>query len=92
MEIKQNEMYTGTVKWFRDNLGYGYIETSEIQSGGTNLSLFAHYSKIQSGEDFKTLTAGAIVSFEIAKTVKGLQAVNIREFKIIKTHSTIVTQ
>lgn len=64
-------MPTGTVKWFNNAKGYGFILADE---GGEDL--FAHYSAIQM-DGYKTLKAGQAVSFEITKGDKGLHAVNI---------------
>lgn len=64
-------MPTGTVKWFNNAKGYGFILADE---GGEDL--FAHYSAIQM-EGYKTLKAGQVVAFEITKGDKGLHAVNI---------------
>lgn len=85
--------YTGTVLWFRDNLGYGFIETDELRNNdGENRSIFCHYSRIMTDEKFKTLSKGQVVHFEIAETTKGLMAVNVRENKVIKLKATFVTQ
>ena len=65
-------MATGTVKWFNNAKGYGFILPD---GGGTDL--FAHYSAItMSG--YKTLRAGQMVEFEVQDGPKGLHAVNIR--------------
>lgn len=64
-------MPTGTVKWFNNAKGYGFILADE---GGEDL--FAHYSAIHM-DGYKTLKAGQLVSFEITKGDKGLHAVNI---------------
>lgn len=64
-------MPTGTVKWFNNAKGYGFILADE---GGEDL--FAHYSAITM-EGYKTLKAGQQVTFEITKGDKGLHAVNI---------------
>jgi CspA family cold shock protein len=64
-------MPTGTVKWFNNAKGYGFILADE---GGEDL--FAHYSAIAM-EGYKTLKAGQAVSFEITKGDKGLHAINI---------------
>lgn len=64
-------MPTGTVKWFNNAKGYGFILSDE---GGEDL--FAHYSAIQM-DGYKTLKAGQVVSFEITKGDKGLHAINI---------------
>lgn len=64
-------MPTGTVKWFNNAKGYGFILADE---GGEDL--FAHYSAITM-EGYKTLKAGQQVAFEVTKGDKGLHAVNI---------------
>ncbi len=63
-------MTKGTVKWFNDSKGFGFI-TSE--DGG---DVFVHHSSIQ-GAGFKTLAEGDAVSFETEKGPKGLKAVNV---------------
>ena len=65
-------MATGTVKWFNDSKGFGFI-TPDL--GGQDL--FAHFSEIQS-EGFKTLKEGQKVTFSVMNGKKGLQASNIR--------------
>lgn len=65
-------MATGTVKWFNDSKGFGFITP---ENGGEDL--FAHFSAIQSN-GFKTLAEGQRVSFDVATGPKGLQAANIR--------------
>ncbi|MGD8177078.1 cold shock domain-containing protein CspD [Marinimicrobium sp. ARAG 43.8] len=64
-------MPTGTVKWFNNAKGYGFILPDE---GGEDL--FAHYSAIQM-EGYKTLKAGQLVAFDITKGDKGFHATNI---------------
>ncbi|AET88374.1 cold-shock DNA-binding domain-containing protein [Burkholderia sp. YI23] len=66
-------MSTGTVKWFNDAKGYGFITPDE---GGEDL--FAHFSAIQMN-GFKTLKEGQKVSFEIVQGPKGKQASNIQD-------------
>jgi cold shock protein len=63
---------TGTVKWFNESKGYGFIAQD---AGGADL--FAHFRDIQ-GNGFKTLTENQRVEFEVKQGQKGLQAANIR--------------
>ena len=65
-------MATGTVKWFNDTKGYGFISPDD---GGDDL--FAHFSEIQA-DGFKTLQDGQKVSFDVTQGKKGLQASNIK--------------
>jgi CspA family cold shock protein len=65
-------MAIGTVKWFNDSKGFGFITPD---GGGDDL--FAHFSAIQS-QGFKTLQEGQRVSFDITTGPKGQQASNIR--------------
>ena len=65
-------MATGTVKWFNDSKGFGFITPD---GGGEDL--FAHFSAIQSN-GFKTLAEGQRVSFDITTGPKGKQASNIQ--------------
>lgn len=65
-------MATGSVKWFNDSKGFGFISP---EGGGEDL--FAHFSAIQSN-GFKTLTEGQRVSFDITNGPKGKQASNIQ--------------
>ncbi|MCK9533432.1 MAG: cold-shock protein [Pseudomonas sp.] len=61
---------TGTVKWFNDEKGFGFIQ----QESGPDV--FAHFSAIAS-EGFKSLAEGQRVQFEVENGQKGLQAANI---------------
>jgi cold shock protein len=65
-------MPKGTVKWFDDRKGYGFI----TRDGADDV--FVHFSAIQ-GHGFKTLNEGQEVEFEIANGPKGVQAVNVRK-------------
>ena len=65
------EMAQGTVKWFNDAKGYGFIS----QEGGEDV--FVHFSAIQA-QGFKSLTEGDRVEFEVSRGPKGLQAANVR--------------
>ncbi len=61
---------TGTVKWFNDSKGFGFIE----QESGPDV--FAHFSNI-AGDGFKSLTEGQKVEFTVTQGQKGPQAENI---------------
>jgi CspA family cold shock protein len=65
-------MATGTVKWFNDAKGFGFIEPD--QGGG---DVFAHFSAIQM-DGFRTLKQGAKVSYELTVGPKGMLAQNIQ--------------
>jgi len=64
-------MAQGTVKWFNEDKGYGFITPD---GGGDDL--FVHYSTI-AGEGFRSLEEGAKVSYEVARGKKGMQAENV---------------
>jgi len=64
-------MATGTVKWFNESKGFGFITPEE---GGTDV--FVHFNAIQ-GSGFKTLNEGQKVTFEVENGPKGLQATNV---------------
>ena len=63
-------MAKGTVKWFNDSKGFGFLE----QEDGTDV--FVHFSAI-GGNGFKSLSEGDAVEFEVVKGPKGLQAANV---------------
>ena len=63
-------MTRGTVKWFNDSKGYGFIAPSEGDD------VFVHFSAIE-GDGFRTLREGEEVEFELLNTEKGLQAANV---------------
>ena len=65
-------MAQGTVKWFNDSKGFGFIS----QEGGEDV--FVHHTAIQM-DGFRSLTEGDRVEFEIVKGPKGLQAQNVRK-------------
>jgi len=64
-------MATGTVKWFNDSKGFGFIEQPE------GPDVFVHHSAIQ-GDGFRSLSEGQSVEFEVTDGPKGLSAENVR--------------
>ena len=67
---RKTNMVNGTVKWFNDSKGFGFLE----QEGGDDV--FVHFSAI-AGDGFKSLAEGDSVTFELVKGPKGLQAANV---------------
>jgi CspA family cold shock protein len=65
-------MAEGTVKWFNDSKGFGFIS----QEGGTDV--FVHHTAIE-GEGFRSLAEGDRVQFEVTQGPKGPQASNVRK-------------
>jgi CspA family cold shock protein len=65
-------MAQGTVKWFNDAKGYGFISQEDGED------VFVHFSAIQA-QGFKSLVEGDKVEFEVSKGPKGLQASNVRK-------------
>lgn len=67
-------MATGTVKWFSNKKGWGFIEP---EGGGEDI--FVHFSAIQ-GTGYKTLNVGQQVSFNVEQGARGLQATEVVSF------------
>ncbi len=65
-------MAKGTVKWFNDSKGFGFIE----QEGGGE-DVFVHHTAIEA-DGYRSLQEGSKVDFEISKEAKGLRAANVR--------------
>jgi len=78
--------YEGEVLWWSDTLGYGFLQSKDF---GQNI--FVHYTRIMTDENFKTLSKGQLVVFSVAEVKKKdnvkLQAVNVREKKVLKAES-----
>ncbi len=64
-------MATGSVKWFNDSKGFGFIQAENVDR-----DVFVHYTAIQ-GDGFKTLSEGQKVAFELIEGPKGPQAANV---------------
>ena len=64
-------MAKGTIKWFSDQKGYGFITPEDGKK-----DIFVHFSALQ-GEGFKTLAEGEQVSFDVTSGPKGEQAANV---------------
>jgi CspA family cold shock protein len=67
---------TGTVKWFSDPKGYGFISRDEYAGTDGDSDVFVHYTAILT-EGFRSLKDGQRVEFSVEQGPKGLQAVNV---------------
>lgn len=76
-------MSSGTVKWFSNAKGYGFILADEGEE-----DIFAHFSAIEM-DGYKTLKEGQKVEFEITNGPKGLQASNIRSLHPAETEQAL---
>jgi CspA family cold shock protein len=72
LEEENAVMGNGTVKWFNDSKGFGFIQQ------GNGEDVFVHFSAIQ-GDGFKSLAEGQAVTFDIVQGPKGLQAANVNK-------------
>lgn len=79
-------MPTGTVKWFNNAKGFGFILPED---GGEDL--FAHYSSIEM-DGYKTLKAGQAVTFELVQGQKGLHATRIKVVELAQNSSAANSQ
>jgi CspA family cold shock protein len=70
VEVQEEEMQKGKVKWFSEAKGYGFIEVEGKKD------IFVHYSAIQK-DGFRTLDEGQDVEFEVVDGAKGPQAANV---------------
>ena len=71
-------MALGTVKWFNNTKGFGFLKSDDVQG-----DVFAHFSEVLV-EGYKTLPKGAVVQFDVENGPKGLLARNIRIREIIE--------
>ena len=71
IEYEVNDMVTGTVKWFNESKGFGFITPADGSA-----DVFVHFSAI-AGDGFKTLAEGQAVSFNVEDGPKGLQATQV---------------
>jgi CspA family cold shock protein len=70
--LKELQVASGTVKWFNEAKGFGFIS----QDGGEDV--FVHFSAIQ-GDGFRTLAEGERLEFDVTRGPKGLAAANVRK-------------
>jgi cold shock protein len=69
-ERRHSIMTKGTVKWFNDSKGFGFLASEDGED------VFVHHTSI-TGSGFKSLTEGQAVTFDVEKTPKGLRAINV---------------
>ena len=66
-----NRAYHGTVKWFNEQKGFGFIQCKELEE-----DVFVHYTSIE-GSGFKTLKTGQMVNFCVVRIARGLQTLKL---------------
>ncbi|WP_426235416.1 cold shock domain-containing protein [Pseudomonas sp. TWP3-2] len=84
-------MAVGTVKWFNNAKGFGFINTDAPQGkdeDGKDIDFFAHYSAIEM-DGYKTLKAGQKVKFEMVQGPKGLHAVKITAAEVASDAASV---
>lgn len=81
MEDKATTREMGTIKWFSNSKGFGFILDKTGES-----DIFVHYSSIMV-DGYKSLKAGQVVHYHTEKGDKGLHAVNVIPVKAKKTHN-----
>lgn len=72
--MKKSNKNVGNVEWFDNQRGYGFIKMKDDPDGA---EYFVHYSSIITGENYKTLKAEQEVLFNLQKTDKGVQAIDV---------------
>lgn len=74
-ELEEGKTYKSTVKWFKEERGFGFILSPDGIEGGEDI--FVHHTAIRM-DGFRSLLDGESVSFKILKTPKGFQAKNVK--------------
>lgn len=72
-EVVSMSNYTGTIKWFDNERGYGFISTNEGQD------VFVHHSQVKEKSHHKDLHEGEAVNFDIREDKEGLAAMNVQK-------------
>ena len=72
--MAKNNKSIGSVKWFDNKKGFGFLL---LEDDPDNSEYFVHYSNIVSKDNYKTLEEGQEVTFDLERTTKGVQAINV---------------